>query len=209
MWMITSFLQKSISFLFPSSCFLCKQKETSLCLACLATLQPALSTPHPFIMVFFSFKDAQVRKILHAGKYYHRKDILLTLTNYAITHNKEDLVYPPDSLCIPLPMPRLREYVRGYNQAECIAKECAKLLNLNYSQDTLLRKKYRKRQVKTSSRKERFTNQKNSFIVAQPVTGKTCILIDDITTTGGTLLEARKTLFKAGAKEVYALVLAH
>jgi predicted amidophosphoribosyltransferase len=41
------------------------------------------------------------------------------------------------------------------------------------------------------------------------INGKNIILIDDITTTGATLSEARKVLKKAGAKKIIAFTVAH
>jgi predicted amidophosphoribosyltransferase len=40
------------------------------------------------------------------------------------------------------------------------------------------------------------------------IAGKTCIVVDDVATTGATLLEAERALKRAGAKKVYTLALA-
>ena len=50
-----------------------------------------------------------------------------------------------------------------------------------------------------------------SFIVKnkEEIKNRNIILIDDITTTGATLNEARKTLKKAGAKKIVAFTVAH
>jgi predicted amidophosphoribosyltransferase len=59
------------------------------------------------------------------------------------------------------------------------------------------------------SRKERIDNQKNAFSINSSVENKIIILIDDVTTTGSTLHEARTLLLKKGAHEVHALTIAH
>ena len=40
------------------------------------------------------------------------------------------------------------------------------------------------------------------------VRGRTCIVVDDVATTGATLREAERALQTAGASEVYCLALA-
>ncbi len=52
-------------------------------------------------------------------------------------------------------------------------------------------------------------NQHGSFGVIDEVQNKNIILIDDVTTTGATLVEARTVLLKHGAKSVLAYTLAH
>lgn len=106
-------------------------------------------------------------------------------------------------------MPRLRKYIRGYNQAELIAEEIARHIPTMKVRLALIRISSPKRQVTTKTRSERLTNQKNSFKVKGDVIGKHLILIDDVTTTGATLLEARKKLLSAGATTVLTATIAH
>jgi predicted amidophosphoribosyltransferase len=54
---------------------------------------------------------------------------------------------------------------------------------------------------------ERRQNVSGAF-VSEPIAGKTILLIDDVVTTGATLLECRAALRKAGAKEVIGFCLA-
>jgi competence protein ComFC len=63
---------------------------------------------------------------------------------------------------------------------------------------------------KDLTRAERFTNIARSFTLAdgQAITNKNIILIDDVITTGATLLEAVKVLKSAGASQVWCLTLA-
>jgi competence protein ComFC len=110
---------------------------------------------------------------------------------------------------IPIPMPTLRHHIRGYNHAEAIASEISEKTGIEVSQKILVRATTRKRQVMTISRSERIKNQKNVFKTLQDVQGINIILIDDVTTTGATLLEARKILLEKGALNVKAYTIAH
>ena len=64
--------------------------------------------------------------------------------------------------------------------------------------------------MEIKSYQARFENIKNSFeiIKANQIKNKDIILIDDISTTGATLIEAAKVLKQNGAKKVYGLVVA-
>ena len=66
-------------------------------------------------------------------------------------------------------------------------------------------------QVSLGDRAERLENLKNAFAVRAPekVRGAHVVLVDDVTTTGATLLEARGELLRAGARKVTCLAVAH
>ena len=198
MWTI-----KLINIIFPPSCFICKKEGKNLCDDCLPSFKKPVDSPYLYIHSLYSFKDKRVKDIIHAIKYHHRRDLILPL----IRGYKFSI--PPDSILIPIPMPTLRKYMRGYNQAELRAKEISKEKNVSTRSDILIRFKNKKRQVTTKTRGERIKNQKNSFDLKSSVADMNIILIDDVTTTGATLDEARKVLLKNGARSVNAITLAH
>jgi len=107
-----------------------------------------------------------------------------------------------------VPLHWRRQAQRGYNQAELLAEEVAKLTGLKTAA-LLEKRKSTKRQAELSSR-SRQENLKNAFFVKTPISlvGKKVILIDDVTTTGSTLNECAKVLKEAGAKEIWGLVIA-
>ena len=108
--------------------------------------------------------------------------------------------------CVPLTKKKRNK--RGYNQSELLAKECAKLLDSEYK--TALIKTRETADQHSLNAKERLKNLKNAFEPAPKIDikGKTILLCDDIKTTGTTLCECRKTLIKAGAKDVYCVCIA-
>lgn len=208
MWMILSLYNTCIEILFPSSCFLCKRAHTPLCMSCVEKIPLAVTTPSSSIESLFSFRDPSVKKIIRAGKYFGRKDLLLAIAKHA-THYLSRSEYSDITLCVPVPMHPLRKMMRGYNQSELIAQIFA--LHLNKPCDTRCIIKYRntKRQVTTHSRKERLRNLHGSFVVQGNVRGKRILLVDDVTTTGATLTTVQEELLRAGAQEIRAVTLAH
>ncbi|MGN1433455.1 MAG: ComF family protein [Ruminococcus sp.] len=107
--------------------------------------------------------------------------------------------------CVPMHKKRLIE--RGYNQAELLAKECAKIMNIPYF-DTL--EKFRENREQHSIKaSERAKNVRGVYrtIDKELVTDKNILIIDDIITTGNTLGECAGTLIKSGCNSVNCAVL--
>ena len=115
-------------------------------------------------------------------------------------------------LLLPLPLHKSRERERGYNQIALVVKALPREFKdgtlAYYAPQALERTKATPTQTKLS-RKDRIENVAGAFEVAEPskITSTHIFLIDDITTTGATLLHAGKPLRKTGA-EVTLLALA-
>ncbi|OGH24233.1 MAG: hypothetical protein A3B47_04160 [Candidatus Levybacteria bacterium RIFCSPLOWO2_01_FULL_39_24] len=132
------------------------------------------------------------------------------------------LGFSPILVPIPLYSKRLRK--RGYNHAKLLTEGLSKKLNLKMV-EVLQRTKETKSQFGLTL-KERKENIKDAFTLAPNIpafakastfanasadrsAGKANILlVDDILTTGSTLLEAAKMLKKSGVKKVWGLTLA-
>lgn len=96
---------------------------------------------------------------------------------------------------------------RGFNQAALLAQSTAYILHLPYT-DALTRTRQTASQVDVQTRQARRDNVRGAFRASSAVRGKTVILVDDVTTTGSTLLECAAALKEAGAARVYGLTLA-
>ena len=78
--------------------------------------------------------------------------------------------------------------------------------------DILYKKKETEKQSKTKKKEERLENLKDSFGVRpeiKDISGRTILLVDDVTTTGATFREVVRTLKSAGAKYILCYALAH
>jgi ComF family protein len=110
---------------------------------------------------------------------------------------------------IPIPLYPTRENVRGYNQAELFASSLAELLDFEVARDVISRVKRRKEQARLDFRHRR-KNIKGVFECDRPATAEErVILVDDVVTSGLTVLEAKRVLERGGYKVVAVLSIAH
>lgn len=196
-----------LSFLFPVRCIGCGAPNASICARCIALSRKSLAMPHPYIISTFDFKDPLIRKAIHAIKYYGRRDIIKPLAEKLA----EDIARTDyaGAILVPVPMPRFRRFMRGFNQSESIALEVGRLLNLPVRSDIVRRIQAGLRQATIKHRKDRLHNQEGNFEATTEALGGTFIVIDDVTTTGATLNEVRKALLAKKAHSVVAATLAH
>jgi ComF family protein len=118
---------------------------------------------------------------------------------------------PRDTLVVPVPLHWLRLLKRRYNQSALLAKSVAKQLELPWCPDALLRAR------STASlgglgREERFRTLENA-IVPHPkrgvlLKGRPVLLIDDVMTSGATLMACTRACLDAGSGPVRILTLA-
>jgi ComF family protein len=110
---------------------------------------------------------------------------------------------------VPIPLFSSKLRKRGYNQAEILAKELSKKFNVPF-QNVLERIRNTKTQVGMTNI-ERRKNIKDAFGLINhksEILDQNVFLVDDVVTTGSTLLEAAKMLKRNGAKRVIGLTLA-
>ncbi|HRF28086.1 MAG TPA: phosphoribosyltransferase family protein [Candidatus Saccharibacteria bacterium] len=118
------------------------------------------------------------------------------------------LVLPelPRDICI-VPVPTIRRHIRqrGYDHTALVAKGLAKRRSLTYRQ--ALRRITSSVQL-GATRAQRIEQAKQAFECTTSLAEQTVLLVDDVTTTGATLEYAATELRKAGAKDVWAAVIA-
>jgi ComF family protein len=113
-----------------------------------------------------------------------------------------------NNLLIPVPLHKNRERVRGFNQAEAIARSIAVHAGLACRTGRLLRLKPTPPQAKLGE-KARLSNVINCFAWrGDDMRGENVLLVDDVVTTGATLDECARVLKTHGANEVWGLVIA-
>lgn len=111
---------------------------------------------------------------------------------------------------VPVPMHRLRRWQRRCDHAQMLADAVSRRLKIPLRRNAIRRFKYSASQTRTVSQAARFKNVKGCFGPARrpKIAGKTICIIDNLLVTGATIHEVSKVLRKAGARRIYAAVVA-
>lgn len=226
-----------LDLIFPKYCVNCKKYGDFLCTncfsrlsydtnnICLVCVKPSYDgLTHPGCMgkttISGTFTgivyNAVAKKLLYKFKY---KPYLSTLGTFltdlmyeSLIQNAEfnRLIENSEWIMVPIPLSSNKFRSRGFNQSEILASKLGKKLGFSVW-DYLIRIKETKSQFNLS-KKERKENMADAFGLKkefiQEVVNKNIILVDDVLTTGSTLVEAAKILKKNGAKQIWGVALA-
>ena len=111
-------------------------------------------------------------------------------------------------IILPVPLGRKRMQERGYNQVALVAEPLAYAADVTYSSKALWKGRETRTQVGLNI-SERQKNVRGAYQADEKtVRGKSVVLMDDVATTGSTILACTDALISAGASEVYALTIA-
>ena len=212
--------EKIIGVIFPKQCVGCGLRGFLICDVCKSRIPSASNPMYEFITSVFSYSDPSVRRMVHLMKYRSGRYVAKFFAPYMLSSLSEFVgeeklfIGNAPILLVPVPLSKSRMKMRGYNQSELLIKEIIKIDN---TKRFLLEKKLITKikdttpQVLMKNKSERLLNQTNCFAVMSHKKTKyeTIILVDDVTTTGATLVAVRELLRKDGFKKVYALTAAH
>lgn len=208
-----------LEILFPVKCLQCGKKNEILCDNCVSKIQITDRETNKNILAVFDYRDPIIKKAIWELKYHHKRfvgEMLGQLLYEFLIEEISDLkMNTPGKpiIIIPVPISNKRARLRWYNQSFFIAKGfCKKGDEIFELKDKIIFKKTNTSpQAKISNRKERLENIKGVFGVKNEkiVRGRTIIIIDDVTTTGGTINEIMKVLEESGAKRVIGFAVAH
>lgn len=183
----------------------------------LTKLTPAMDTKNGTISLF-NYADPNVRKLIWEIKYRRNTKIIDNVSSAlydVLTAELEDKMFFENfvhPLLLPIPISKKRRLERDFNQTELICEALKKLDTqdeLEYSSNVLKKVVHTESQTLTKNKKERIKNMENTMRADSTVLGRNIILIDDVTTTGATMSDARRALRECGAKKIICFTLAH
>ena len=217
-------LNDLLNLFFPRLCLLCHaplvEGEAHICLECLYNLPRTRFADYtdnavaqlfigkiPFQSAtapFYFEKGGRMQTIIHTLKYHDNKELGYYLGRLAAQEliQKEKQFFTPKEgtpvdILLPIPLHPHKQRKRGYNQAEWIARGISSVRNLPI--DTTSVRRMKENETQTDKQLyERWENVQDIFSLADPYTlqGKHVLLVDDVITSGSTIISCVETLLK-------------
>jgi|SRR5699024_3898934 len=210
------FLKSIHNLLFPTKnlCYFCRQEynniEGFICTNCKEHLQVLnreiyLNSDSIKKTYYSLLYNRYIRELVIDFK-FNKKSYLYKPFGEIMVDTILDQKITDIDLILYIPSHRRKEAIRGYNQSELLGKYISQTLNIPISYNNLIKIKSTKDQS-TLNKDERQNNLKGAFKIKdkREIYEKRILLIDDIITTGSTIIETSNILMENEAKEVVAL----
>lgn len=213
-----SILNDFISLFFPNTCLACHDSLPRglnfLCPACQLSLPKTdnhlveipeferklrglIDFEHVLVYMHFQ-KQGVVQRIMHELKYNHKPELGELLGRWYGAELK-DAGYAVAFDCVmPVPLHKSRLRSRGYNQSDHFAMGLAAALGVSCETGALIRTRANETQTR-KSRQERWQNVEGLFEATDmaAIENKHILLVDDVLTTGSTLIACGEAIVKA------------
>ena len=224
MHLLFQYLQNFSELLYPKLCGGCGnhlyENEEVVCVYCRASLPLSgecdfennaseklfwgkVSITAAASFLFFQ-KKSSTQHLLHQLKYQQKENIGEWLGEQFAYSLQSKGRFAAVEIIIPIPLHPSRIKFRGFNQCDAIARGMASVLQIPIVNGVLIRSVATQSQTK-KNRFQRFENMNSVFSLAQAsaIKGKNILLLDDVLTTGATLVSAAQVLAKAGSNKLF------
>ena len=162
----------------------------------------------------FIFYTSNSRLLLHKVKYEGMLSLGIQLGEWMakemIDASHQPSIFDSIDVIVPLPLHRKKQMSRGYNQCDYIAKGVSKVTGIGVDTQSVKRVHHTPSQT-TLDHEARRKNVAGAFAVVHPerLEGKHVLLLDDVITTGSTIMECANAILKLPGTKVTILAVAH
>lgn len=211
-----NWITRILDFISPRLCVVCGQRlaptERSLCSVCLFHLprtdfhQKPLDNPMAQLFwglapiekaaaLVYYHPHSETAQLVYRLKYNNRPDIGEDIGRVMANELQATDFFSDIDVLLPVPLASKRLRQRGYNQSEQLAKGISDITHLPIVTKALRRKHFQQSQT-TLNRWQRQENVEDTFWLkdGSQLQDKHVLLIDDICTTGATLISCANTL---------------
>lgn len=214
---------------FPRYCVVCSRRllkdESHLCLSCLGKMPRTgmhLQTdnvmeknlwgklPLGKATAFLHYaKGNDVQKILYALKYYGNASLGVFLGRVMAAELRSSGFFQGIDYIVPVPLHERKKRKRGYNQSEMLANGLSGVTGIPVFKHLIVRSRYTETQTHKGSF-ERWMNVQDVFSCSCPeeLEGKHILLVDDVMTTGATVVACADALSGVSRLRISVLTLA-
>ncbi len=214
--MKTSFWTRILDLISPRQCVICGERlsitERAVCSSCylhlprttyqftpydnpMAQLFWGLAPISRAAALFFYEPHAEAAQLIYDLKYADRPDIGEDIGRMMAEEMQMADYFAGVDVIIPVPLSSKRKRQRGYNQSEMIARGIHEITNIPVMNCALKRKHFHQSQT-SLMRHQRQENVAEMFELrdAKGLEDKHILLVDDVCTTGATLIACANTL---------------
>ena len=219
-----SFFSRLTDLISPRACPVCGMRmtvtEETLCASCNRHLPRTFFWEHPLdnemaqtcwiqipvekaAALFFYEAQSEASRLIYQMKYKGHPEIGEQLGKMAAEEMKESGFFEDIDVLVPVPLTQEREKERGYNQSEEIAQGIHTVTGLPMAAKSISRKAFAGSQT-LKDRRSRQENVAEAFQLIRPadIKGKHVLLIDDVVTTGATLVACGQEIMKAHPRAI-------
>lgn len=145
--------------------------------------------------LYFYQKNTSIQSLLKSLKYHGFQKFGAYAAEAVVNELKTTSRFKNIDIVIPVPLHPKKEKKRGYNQVDLFAQIIAKNLKAEYIKDGLIKTENNKSQTK-QNKEERHKSVKDLFKINSNYNfnGQRILLIDDVLTTGATLISCIKAI---------------
>ncbi|MFN3556609.1 MAG: ComF family protein [Bacteroidales bacterium] len=159
--------------------------------------------------LFYFQKGGKVQKLMHQLKYKGKTDVGNYLGRMLGHRIRQNPLWDPVEMIVPVPMHPRKQHQRGYNQSEVIARGISQVTGKPLITHQLIKTE----KTQTQTRKARFNRWKNVETVFRVkdenvFRSKNVLLVDDVITTGSTLEACAQQLKAIKGTRVWMATLA-
>ena len=158
--------------------------------------------------LFYYEPHAETANIVYELKYKHHPEIGVVMGRMMAKELMNSVLFEDIDTLVPVPLAKKRERQRGYNQSLELAKGVSEVTGLPIADKIIKRTKFIGSQTQRG-RWERNENVEHVFelIDGDSINGKHLLLIDDVVTTGATIIACAKEIQKASSVKISVLAL--
>lgn len=162
---------------------------------------PCLLRPPPFTRCYAPLRyDFPVDRLIQALKYQHQLPMGRVLGTLLATHLLS-VDAPCPQFILPVPLGSARYRSRGFNQARELALPVSAALGVPVRSDVLARSRETKEQAGLN-RRQRLRNVRGAFTLTAPLQVRHVAVVDDVITTGSTVMAVSQLLRANGVQRV-------
>ncbi len=212
---VNQFVKGIIHLIYPQLCAVCKYQEIEtneiFCIDCFSKLpftsqcqlkknifkdnfKGKIKIEHGASLLFF-VKQGIVQELIHDLKYNNKPDIGIKMGKILGYEILKSPYFGKIDFIVPVPLHRQKKSTRGYNQSEKIALGISNITGSKIISKNIIRTKNTATQTKMNQ-EQRSKNVSGAFTSKDPsiFKNKHVLIVDDVLTTGSTLLECSKPI---------------